>query len=384
MGASTAAYGQFREPFSPAGSNEDAARRGCAERLRTVVVGSGLTVARLSAITRQFYGKDSQYFIPPTLLSKLNRGISPHVCQLAALSAVTGHSFVDSMNICGFDMRLIFPAQLWVHSERTVLVTPGVAGLSPEFPPFSLGLEFSTSIPRYLFARIGSSDGAVSPQLVPGSVVRVDRCFANQFRGSAEPANEAFWLVEHTGGLTCCRLQRVGREHVVFLPHRPPFSAWPLRLQTEARILGIVDGQVHPRNEVTPLPAEQSEKFKAFSPCDRNTTGMSFSRLLRLSRSRVGLTLRAAHAMTITVAQLLGDKEYRIALGLLSDYEASDKLPRHIAKIITLCIIYCIDFWELLRTNGIGGSARDKFLPVMGAAHQFSLGNPREFPHRPD
>lgn len=79
---------------------------------------------------------------------------------------------------------------------------------------------------------------------------------------------------------------------------------------------------------------------------------MSFSKLLRLSRTRTGLTLRAAHQMTLHVAQRLRNRDYRIPLGLLSDYEATNKLPRHIAKIMSLCIIYSIDFWEMMEAGG--------------------------------
>lgn len=385
MDASTAAHGQCPVPPPQAWVSEDAAhgfaRQSCSGRIREIITEAGLTVVRLSAITRQSYGQNSQYFIPPTFLFKLNRGISPHVCQLAALSAVTGHSFADCMSICSFDLRLIFPAQLQLHTERTVLVTPGVAKLASEFPGFSSGSEFSASIPRYLFARIGRSDASASRRLVSGSVVRVDRYSAHLFHGNSE-ASGALWLVEHTEGLTCCHVKRVGSEHVVLLPRRPPFSAWPLRLQSEARILGLVDAQVHPENEVNPLPAECCEKFRASPPWAKGTTVMSFSRLLRLSRSRAGLTLRASRAMTIAVAQLLGNPEHRIALGLLSDYEASDKLPRHIAKIMTLCIIYCIDFWELLRTNGSGESACGRSLLPAGVGPRSSQSSPLEITHR--
>jgi hypothetical protein len=84
----------------------------------------------------------------------------------------------------------------------------------------------------------------------------------------------------------------------------------------------------------------------------RRTDRMSISNLLRISRVRHGLTLRAAHQKTVRVAQLLQNADYRIPLGLLSDYEATDRFPRHIAKIISLCVVYGIDFWELMRAGG--------------------------------
>jgi hypothetical protein len=49
----------------------------------------------------------------------------------------------------------------------------------------------------------------------------------------------------------------------------------------------------------------------------------------------------------------MGNPEYSIGLGLLSDYEAMNRLPRHIAKIISLCIVYCLDIRELLEAAGV-------------------------------
>ena len=47
-------------------------------------------------------------------------------------------------------------------------------------------------------------------------------------------------------------------------------------------------------------------------------------------------------------------------LGLLSDYEAMNKVPRHVAKIMTLCIIYGLHFCELLKAGGIYIDDSDK------------------------
>jgi hypothetical protein len=53
------------------------------------------------------------------------------------------------------------------------------------------------------------------------------------------------------------------------------------------------------------------------------------------------------------MAQILGNREYAIALGMLSDYEAMGKLPRHIAKIMSLCAVYCMDVRELMESAGV-------------------------------
>jgi hypothetical protein len=80
---------------------------------------------------------------------------------------------------------------------------------------------------------------------------------------------------------------------------------------------------------------------------------MEFSDLLRISRRRTGLSFRAAQQLTGAVAQILECRDYAIGLGVLSDYETMSRLPRHIAKIISLCVTYCIDIRELMETAGV-------------------------------
>jgi len=53
------------------------------------------------------------------------------------------------------------------------------------------------------------------------------------------------------------------------------------------------------------------------------------------------------------VAEEVGEQDCAIALATLSDYEAVDVLPRHTAKIISLCIVYAIDFSQYLASAGI-------------------------------
>ena len=65
------------------------------------------------------------------------------------------------------------------------------------------------------------------------------------------------------------------------------------------------------------------------------------------------MTFREAHNLTRMMAQMQGDREYAIALGMLSDYEAIAKLPRHIAKILTLCAVYCMDVRVLMEAAGV-------------------------------
>ena len=316
-------------------------------------------MAQVSAETSMRYGKKTPYFIPPTFLYKQKNGITPHLCQVVALSEVTAYRFADWMSVCGFDLNLIFSVQLRIHTARTVLVTPGhnVAACGSSAVAWNSKLQKSNR--RYFFAKIGSRDAVVYPRLLPGSIVRADRYYSPHVLNRTS-ADDLLWLVEHPGGLTCCHVKRVDNEHIVLLPNHPPLSAWPLLLSREAQILGLVDLELRPREPARFEPMCRAAKSDPLPMSSCRSSRMSFSNLLRVSRARTGLTFRAAHDMTMMVARLLGNQDYGIALGLLSDYEATDKLPRHIAKIMSLCIVYGIDPWELLQASGININDSDK------------------------
>ncbi|MGH9503107.1 MAG: hypothetical protein ACRD20_09670 [Terriglobales bacterium] len=318
-------------------------------------------MAQLSASTRRYYGSQSPYFIPATFLYKLRGGVTPHVCQIAALSEITGYRFVDWLRLCGFDLREIPRLQMRLHTERTVLITPTEGWSEPSFSrpsPVPAGNpnlrprapERWSGKSRYLFAKIGARDAMVYPALLPGGMVRVDPRYAHPVEGCDSACKrDQMWLVEQPSGLICSRVQWIDQRQIVLLPNRPPWGSWPLHLPTEARILGLVDMGSRPL--MLPRMIPPIEPAQPALP--HREAGMRFSDLLRISRARTGLTFRAAHRLTRTIAHILDDPEYTIALGLLSDYEAMGKLPRHIAKILSLCMIYCMDFRELLQVAGL-------------------------------
>jgi hypothetical protein len=336
------------------------------ESIRNILWQTGYTAAQLSLATGKLYGR-SPYFIPPTFLYKLKCGITPQICQIAALSEITGYRFIDWMKIFGFELHQIPRLQLRLHTERTVLVTPIEFGpasfLSPSAPPHEAvcGSPMSSQDDqhgssrgrcRYLFAKIGGSDAFVCPGLRPGSVVRVDRGYGQPIRGASEGSvRNLLWLVEQPSGLTCCRVRWIEDHQIVLLPSRPPWGSWPLQVPAEARILGLVDMEFRPAQKIAMPPRVRPLNLEPRLPCRKEN--MTFSDLLRASRCRTGLTFREAHRLTRVIANIQGNPDYSVALGLLSDYEAIGRLPRHIAKIISLCIIFCMDIRELLEVAGV-------------------------------
>lgn len=336
------------------------------ESIRNILCQDGRTITQLSAATRRRYGSNSPYFVPETFLYQLRSGVTPHVCQIVALSESTGYRFVDWLRIFGFDLQQIPRLQVRLHPQRTVLVTPMEDCFEPFQPQPSFGYErVANSSPwprpgewserrRYLFAKIGSSDALVCPRLLPGSIVRVDRYYAHRVRSLDQVSrSQLLWLVEEPGGLACTQVKWIDDRQIVLLPSRPPWGNWPLRLPTEAQILGLVDSDICPPQQVKlqsragPMNLEQ-----LFPPYPREER-MRFSELLRVSRGRAGLTFRAAHQLTRAIAQILGNRDYGIALGMLSDYEAMGRLPRHIAKILSLCVAYCMDVRDLMEAAGV-------------------------------
>ncbi len=95
-----------------------------AESVRNILCQDGHTITQLSAATRRRYGSRSPYFIPPSFLYQLRSGVTPHVCQIVALSESTGYRFVDWLRMFGFDLHQIPRLQIRLHPERTTLVTP--------------------------------------------------------------------------------------------------------------------------------------------------------------------------------------------------------------------------------------------------------------------
>lgn len=407
MNATAAVRGVSRIPragpwFRGIETGEEAApQSGWGERvecIRNILSQEGHTITQLSAATRQRYGSRSPYFIPATLFYQLRTGVTPHICQIVALSESTGYRFTDWLRMFGFDLQQIPRLQMGLHPERTVLLTPMEDWLDP-FPRRhsldgeALGRErlaratactseavaptffWNSAAPalrergardRYLFAKIGSGDAAVCPELLPGTIVRVDRYFAQRIRALPQASMERLlWLVEQPKGLTCCRLQWIDDRQIVLLPSRPPWGRWPLRLPTEARILGFVDSDLRPGQQARLRPRAGPMDLAALSPLRHKDDGMKLSDLLRISRARTGLTFREAHRLTRTMAEILGNREYAIALGTLSDYEAMGTLPRHIAKTLSLCAVYCMDFRELMATARVNIDDSAK-LPLPG------------------
>jgi hypothetical protein len=100
-------------------------------------------------------------------------------------------------------------------------------------------------------------------------------------------------------------------------------------------------------------PDVPEELANAWKPerIDRQHGGLGH--LLRRARRQVALSFRETSAMSRRLADLLGDERYFASPGTLSDYEVHADPPRHLHKLITLCAVYGIRFFDLMAAAGI-------------------------------
>jgi len=265
------------------------------------------------------------------------------------------------------DLAQIPRLQIRLHRERTVLVTPVETDTNrvsswtiAKCPAARTGasLRSAATPPNrldepYLYAKIGTADNPTFPELLPGSIVRV--ATRNKgFAGFSTDSNSGpIYLVERVGGLTCCRVRRLDHLHIQLLSRQSAQSSFPLRLDEEARILGRVETELRP-NQALHVSTSAADSGMSNSLLRRTSQNVpKLCTLLKISRERSGLTFRSAHDLSTSVAQALHDKHYAISIGLLSDYETIGTPPRHTAKIMTLCILYGIDFFQYLNCADI-------------------------------
>lgn len=357
----------------PAASNDE-----LAEKLQRILDSRNLTLHRVSQKSESSYGRSSPYFIPHNLYYDLRTAaFSPSIHQLSALSRVSDYQLRDWLHVFGLYVEDIPRLQIVLDSNRTVLLNsslddplapvpwfenktanmsvPPIAPLS-EFlksgHPKRLGSLTSSGSKRSLYAKIGREDAFAYPDLIPGSIVRVDPTVGNHLvpRRNGTTSNR-FFLIEHCRGLCCCRLRIMGDSLIVPVSAQLPYSQVELQLPQEARILGVVDFEIRPLAETSPpeVPKELARHWKPKVLTQETTLGQ----MLRSTRRRMNLSLREASTMSRQVVSLLGDHRHLVSPSSLSDYEVLDTPPRHVHKAVTLCAIYGLQFQTFLNMIGI-------------------------------
>lgn len=327
------------------------------------------------------FGGSSAYYIPHHFYSDLRSpSRSPSIHQFVALSRISNYRLCDWLAVFGFYLDDIPRLQPVLPRKRTVVLDSSVYDENAWIPWFverllperipqiaPLGYFLRPGPPRrvrtlasfgrkaFLYVKIGDHDLLAFPDLVPGSIVRVDASAVPALSEmSATPSQQVF-LVEHHSTLHCGRFQRTDKDRVILCSKKFPFARIELNSDRSFKIHGVVDAEMRPlSNQYSasspPLAANRLAKDESRRTSD---APKGLKELIRWSRLRTGFSFRRASTESRRIAQLLGDELYFAAIGTLSDYEALFRPPRHIQKIFSLCILYCIGFWDFLRAAGL-------------------------------
>jgi hypothetical protein len=352
-----------------------------AEHVTQILAGRGLTFAKLTREAERLLPDEPRCRIPRNFHNDLvTTALSPDIFQLFTLSAVSGYRLADWLGLFGFFPEEIPQLQLSLPAKRTALVSGTRYQAHPEFrfsaPPgwsapsvcplaqFLRTLEVerinrgtSAEHESYLYARVGREDAFAFPDLLPGSLVRLDtrdpeRRLPDRI-GSVSPA---VFAVEHARGLVCSKLLRVDQRRFAPRSSELPYAQVPLELGSEARLLGVVDLELRRLNRsgVSETPQIPPELATFFKPEPLPAEGkQEFGKCMRARAGRSGLHLREASHQSARIAELLEDPRYFIARGSLSAYERLERPPRHVHKVFSLCALYGLTLEGFLERLGL-------------------------------
>ena len=352
-----------------------------AEQIRQILSTRGLSLYRVSQQSTEIFGRSSRFYVPHNLYYDVaDPSLIPTIHQMLALSHITNYRLYDWLAVFGFDLDHISRLQLLIPRQRTTPLDSSVyddhawipwfadrPNTGPVAPIAPLGQFLASATPRraaellalgkrrFLYCRVGEGDVHAFPHLAPGSVVRVDERRSKELLSDGKNNAEGrIFLVEHSFGFTCSQLVVLEKDRIMLHSPERPCEQLELGLGKEARIRGVVDAELRSiaghRNVRMP---HQSADVPKPRPLNAPNPDTNLKDLLRSSRLRVGLSFREASSMSRWIANRVSDQLYFAAPSTLSDYETLSAPPRHIQKIITLCVLYCIAFREFLRASGL-------------------------------
>lgn len=352
-----------------------------AGRVRRALSARGLTIYQISQQSAEIFGRSSPYYIPQQFYAALAvRAASPSIYQFIALSRITKYRLTDWLAMFGFELddiprlQLLFPWRRTVFLDSSVYdedqwipwfvdrartselpaITP-LGQLLKQTEPRRAGSLLALNTRRFLYVKVGKEDAFAFPDLVPGSIARIDVLNAGQLAsGLGQSLSNRIFLVERGSHLACGHLRRINGNRLALCSTSFPYPQLELTLGRTARIIGMVDAEIHPM--ALQLPSSTPARTRAHAKTNAAATPDATTKLgqmIQISRMRTGLSFREASAMSRWVAKMLGDNAYFISPGTLCDYDDLSDPPRNIQKIVCLCILYCIGFWDFLRAAGL-------------------------------
>lgn len=349
-----------------------------AERVKSILASKKLTLYQASQRSAAFFGRSSPHYLPHNLYYDLRHGsFSPSLFQLFAFSRISDYRLTDWLRVFGFDIEAIPRLQIQLPSKRTALLESSLddpnafirlrnlrASTAPNaVVPLSQVLDWtkprrlgSLAEPKgkgFLYAKIGYEDALAFPELLAGSIARVSPGMTDHLlRQISGEESSNLLLVEHGKGLSCCRIRVVGGGRIATISTQLPYAQVEFKVPEEARLAGVVDLEI--RSLLRPeQPAVAKELAKRWKPEALSPEPSQLGSLLRRARLRMGLSFRAASAISREIADSLGDERYFIASGSLSDYETLNIPPRHFHKIVTFCAAYSLRLNAIFKTLGL-------------------------------
>lgn len=352
------------------------------DRVKTILGMKDLTLHQVSRRLAKLYGSSSHYLISHSLYQELRlEAFTPSLHQLCALSWISGYRLFDWLRVFGFSPGGALRIQVSRSSKRTILLDTSLDNGNVWIPWFQdvpssvsstgtvpLGQLVKLSQPRhlsslshtnmqgFLYAKVGRQDALAFPDLLPGSIVRVNPKISE---GPLGRTTEHIFLIEHSKGLSCCRVHWTGEKRIIPISKQLPYAHIELQIPDEARILGVADMEIRRlcNVEQPEVPRDLASRW-APEPWDQRAGGLGG--LLRRARGKMALSFREASVLSRKIADTLGDERYFAAPGTLSDYEARDTPPRHIHKVLALCLLYGVQFSSFLNAAGINGDELGK------------------------
>ena len=355
-----------------------ATRTETAERIKSILETRDLTLYQVCRKAETIYGHASPYCLPHNLYYGLKLGtFSPTLHQLFALSRITNYRLTDCARVFGFDLEQIPRLQAMLPAKRTLLLDsrlcdpnawipwfqdrhrdapiPPIAPLSQLLEPgqpVRQGSLLETSRQRFWYAKVGLEDARAFPDLLPGSIVRIDRLHGASPQGLNRMPSSQIFLVEHAKGLCCCRFLTAGGNRILTVSTHLPYPQMEFELQREARILGTVDLEIRSLIGID-QPKVPKKLAKRQNSARLQRSNASVSELLSAARLKVDLSLREASALSQQIADIFDNQRYFMSASSLSDYEARNTVPHQIQKVITLCVVYAVPFHSVLKAVGI-------------------------------
>jgi hypothetical protein len=344
--------------------------------VRSIFATRGLSLAEVCRRSQALFKSDRRLWVSPAMYDELQETTySPSFPQVYSLSVVTEYRLVDWLRVFGFSLDAAVRLQLSLPARQTCELDPHVYDATAEVSWFEeskspdLG-DVVTPLSRWLAGRvktridslteslstpfryfkIGMNDAYAYPDLLPGSIVRVDPRPTTEKDFPAAHTHRLF-AIEHGRGILCARLRPVGDGRVTVCPQSVAYPPIELKLGSDARLLGLVDFEFRRLAKPEP-PSLSSKTARSWMPAPLGEP-LTLGQHLQRARIRAGLSFQNASDRTRSIARTLRDTRYFCAPSALSNMEAGDSLPRHIHKLIALTATYCVPLPTLLAAIGM-------------------------------